>query len=284
MKMKLLPVFILVFILSSQSSHGQFLKKLKQRAEEAAKEAIIRKAEDKAARMAEKSAEKVLNFDFSRKSEDPSILPSSYEFEWKYVLQMQANNSNVNMVYYLKPDAKYFGAKPDMGKNKQAGSMLMVMDESLKVMTLFSDMNGQKMGHILSRNQNFETDNEDENEAMEDFTFKEIDTKTILGYECQGFQFESSEYKMKMYVAFDAPVSFNQVFGTHTKHTPKGFNPKWLEAADSSLVLEMDFIHKKKKKYNSKMVCVALENEPSSVTVNEYQFMNTGDSAMLTEN
>lgn len=283
MKMKLLPVFILVYILSSQLSHGQFLKKLKQRTEEAAKEAIIRKAEDKAAKMAEKSAEKVLNFDFSRKSEDPSILPSSYEFEWKYVLQMQANNSNINMVYYLKPDAKYFGSKPVMGKNKQVGSMLMVMDESLKVMTLFSDVSGQKTGHILSTNQDFETDEADESEAMEDFTFKEINTKTILGYECQGFQFENSEYKMKMYIAFDAPVSFNQVFGAHTKQLPKGFNPKWLEAADNSLVLEMDFIHKKKKKYNSKMVCVALENEPSTITINEYQFMKTGDTAMLTE-
>lgn len=281
MKTKLLSVLLLTFIFSSQMSHGQFLKKLKKRAEEAAKEAILRKAEEKAAQAAEKSVEKVLNFDFSKKSEDPSILPKSYEFEWKYVLQMQVDKKNVNMVYYLNPEAKYFGAKPDMGKSKQVGSMLMVMDESLKVMTLFSDMNEKKMGHILPTNQNLETDDEDENEEIEDFTFKEIDTKTILGYECQGFEFESSEYKMVMYVAFDAPVSFNQVFGGHTKHMPKGFNPKWLEAADNSLVLEMDFIHKKKKKYNSKMVCVALENESTSVIINDYEFIKTDTSISI---
>ncbi|EDP72551.1 hypothetical protein FBALC1_15657 [Flavobacteriales bacterium ALC-1] len=265
-------------------SHGQFLKKLKKRAEEAAKEAILRKAEEKAARAAEKSVEKVLNFDFSKKSEDPSILPKSYEFEWKYVLQMQTNNNNVNMVYYLKPDAKYFGAKPDMGKRKQVGSMYMVMDESLKVMTLFTDMNEQKNGHILSTNENLitEDEDEDENEEIEEFTFKEIDTKTILGYECQGFELESGEYNIKMYIAFDAPVSFNQVFGTHTKHIPKGFNPKWFELADNSLVLEMDFTHKKKKKYNSKMVCVALDNESTSIKVDEYQFIKA-DSVMSTE-
>ena len=282
MKMKLLPVFLLIFIFSSQTSQAQFLKKLKQRAEEAAKEAVMRKAEEKAARVAEKSVEKVLNFDFSKQSKDPSILPSSYEFEWKYVLQMQANKNNVNMVYFLKPDAKYFGTKPDIGKNKQVGGMFMVMDESLKVMTLFTDMNGQKSGHILSTDQNLEIDDEDENEAMEDFTFKEIGTKTILKYECQGFEFENSEYKMKMYVTFDAPISFNQVFGAHTKNTPQGFNPKWLKKEDNSLVLEMDFIHKKKKKFNSKMVCVALEKEPTSIVTSEYQFMKT-DSATYIE-
>ena len=109
---------------------------------------------------------------------------------------------------------------------------------------------------------------------MEDYTFTEIGTKTILGYECQGFQMENDEIKMTMYLAMDAPVSFNQVYGGHVKTTPKGFDPKWMEKAESSIVMEMDVTNKKKKKYSATMTCVALEKSPKTLIVSEYEFMN----------
>ena len=84
---------------------------------------------------------------------------------------------------------------------------------------------------------------------------------------------------MTMYVAMDAHVSFNQVYGNHMKTTPKGFDQKWMKKAENSIMMEMDITNKKKKKYNAKMTCVALEKMPKTVVVSEYEFMNLNAEA-----
>ncbi len=258
----------------SQQAEAQFFKQLKKRAEKAAEEAILRKAEQKAAQTAEKGMDKIFNLDFSKKSMDPSVLPASYDFEWKYKLQMKAKQGDFDMAYYLKPGANYFGSKPEF-KGKMIGNgMFMVMDEGIKTMTIFMNTDGKKSGHIVPSMTDQVVDEADESELMSDMNYKELGTKTILGYECQGFQIENSEMKMIMYVTFDAPVSFNQVYGgTNSKALPNGFDPKWLKGADNSLMMEMTFINKKKKKNNATMTCVELVNEPTSIVVSEYEFM-----------
>ena len=111
--------------------------------------------------------------------------------------------------------------------------------------------------------------------GLSDYEFKEIGTKKILGFTCQGFQMENEDNKMTVYVAFDAPVSFNNMYsGNNSKQMPKGFDPKWLEKmGDNSLVMEMDFQNKKKPKESTKMTCVALEKEPLHIDVSKYEFL-----------
>jgi hypothetical protein len=46
-----------------------------------------------------------------------------------------------------------------------------------------------------------------------------------------------------------------------------------LEKAENSIVMEMDMTNKKKKKYNAKMTCVALEKSPKTLVVRDYEFM-----------
>jgi len=120
--------------------------------------------------------------------------------------------------------------------------LFMVMDEDIKAMTIFMNSNGKKHGQILPSLNDEIAEDADEEQLMKDMNYKELGTKTILGYECQGFQIENKEIKMTMYVTFDAPVSFNQVYGgTNKKALPKGFDPKWLKGADNSLMMEMTF-------------------------------------------
>ncbi len=258
----------------SQQAEAQFFKKLKKRAEQAAEEAVLRKAEEKAAQTAEKGMDKVFNFDFTKKSMDPSVLPASYDFDWKYKLLMKSKQGEFDMAYYLKPGASYFGSKPEFKEKMMINGMFMVMDESLKTMTIFMNTNGKKSGHIVPSIADEIVEQADESELMKDMNYKELGSKSILGYECQGFQIENSEIKMTMYVTFDAPVSFNQVYGgTNSKAFPKGFDPKWLKGADNSLMMEMIFVNKKKKKFNATMTCVELVNESKSIVVGEYEFM-----------
>ena len=284
MKTKTLLISILMAAFVSQLSHGQFLNKLKKRAAQAVENVVIEKTADKAAQMAGKGMDKIFDIDFAGAQADPSILPENYDFEWKYTLQMKHQKGNMNMTYYLKPGAKYFGSQPELENNPMANGMFMVFDEELGVMAIFMETEDGKAGHLLK---NPTVDIEDmadqETANMDDYTITEIGTKTILGYECQGFQMENDELKMTMYMAMDAPVSFNQVYGNHMKNTPKGFDPKWMEKAESSIVMEMDMTNKKKKKYNMKMTCVALEKFPKTLVVSEYEFMQFGAEASKEE-
>ncbi|WP_166963970.1 OmpA family protein [Yeosuana marina] len=52
---------LLILLVFTQTSHAQFLKKLKNRAEEAAKEAVIRKSEDKVNRETERAMDTILD-------------------------------------------------------------------------------------------------------------------------------------------------------------------------------------------------------------------------------
>jgi len=63
------------------------------------------------------------------------------------------------------------------------------------------------------------------------------------------------------------------------KTTLEGFDPKWMEKAENSIVMEMEMIHKKKKKDNTKMTCVALEKAPKTLVVSDYEFMSLNLSA-----
>jgi len=233
----LLLAFIFLFICNSV--HAQFWKKLTKKAEQAIEEVVVRKTADKAAELAGEGMDKMFNFDFASAQVDPSVLPESYDFEWKYTMQMKHKKGNMNMTYYLTPGAKYFGSQPEMEDNPMGNGMLMVFDEELDIMAIFMETEDGKSGTLLkspiSNNENMEDEVGDAMDeaasALEEYTFTELGTKTILGYECQGFQMENDEMKMIMYMAMDAPVSFNQIYGDHMKTTPEGFDPKWLEKA-----------------------------------------------------
>ncbi len=273
-KVKLLVLALCMLLGYSQHTHAQFFKKLKKRAEAAAKEAVLRKAEEKAAMETEKGMDKLFNFDLSKKSMDPSVLPATYEFDWKYKLQMKGKQGTFDMTYFLKKGATYFGSKPEFKEKMMMNGMFMVMDEGIKTVTIFMNSNGKKHGQVLPSSNDDVMEGTDDEQLMKDMNFKELGTKEILGYECQGFQIENKEIKMIMYVTFDAPVAFNQVYdGTNKKALPKGFDPKWLKGADTSLMMEMTFINKKKKKFNATMTCVELVNEPKTIVVADYEFV-----------
>lgn len=265
----ILSITIMAFL--CQASHAQFLKKLKQKAEQAVEDVVVRKTADKAAQMAEKNMDKIFNVDFKGEQVDPSILPESYDFEWKYTLRMEHKQGDMNMTYYLKQEAKYFASQPELEGHSVTNNMVMVFDQKLDIMAMFMDTKSGKSGHLIS-NQSSDADVDTMN--IDDYTFTEIGAKTILGYECQGFQIENEELKMTMYLALEAPISFNQVYGSHMKTTPKGFNSKWLEKAERSIVMEMEINNKKKKKYNAKMTCIALEKSQKTLVVSDYKFMD----------
>ena len=168
-------------------------------------------------------------------------LPATYDFTWKMTMEMKSKKATMNMDYYMKEDAHYFGFKNDMlSKQAEGGDMFMIMDTKLEVSAMFMNMMGRK---ILQKT-SLKGLTDDVEDSGEDYTYKEIESKTILGYKCDGFQAENENNKVTFYVTNEVPVSFSKVWGTDKKNMPKGFNAAWMKKyADNGAVLEMQFVH-----------------------------------------
>ncbi|MDO6518501.1 DUF4412 domain-containing protein [Zobellia uliginosa] len=267
-------VIAIAFLLIGTSVNAQFWKKVTKSAEKAAERTVLKKTEQKAAEKTDKALDNLLDMDLSGmggQQVDPSTLPSSYEFEWRYTLQMSHSKGDIKMHYFLSEEGGAFGSRPEMSQGgTPMGNMLMVMDPTLSTTIILMDNGGKKTGTVMS--------NPDITGAVSkesdtgDYEFREIGTKTILGYTCQGFQIENKDALTTMYVAFDTPVSFDNMYsGSNAKQLPKGFDPKWLDRiGDNSLVMEIDFKNKRKPKQSAMMTCVALEKEPLNINIPAY--------------
>lgn len=276
-KKKNSAVTIILFLLIGMGTQAQFFKKIAKSAEKAAERTVLKKTEEKASEKTDQALDDILNMDFGamgRSNVDPSSLPKSYEFDWRYTLEMSHEKGDMKFHYFLSEGGGAFGSRPEMTQGANAMSnMLMIIDPTLSLTTILMNNGGRKTGTVMSNPDVVREAAQDS--SLSDYEFKEIGTKQILGFTCQGFQMENEDTRMIMYVAFDTPVSFNSLYsGSNSKQMPKGFDSRWLDKiGDNSLMMEMDFHNKKKQKQRVKMSCVALEKEPLLIDVSQYEFL-----------
>ena len=273
--------FTLLFLFACTNTQAQFFKKLQKKA----KEKIEREAERRAERRVNKKIDDA--FDKTEETIDKSTkidkkekrskkgktkkgkidLPNSYDFEWSYVMQMKTKEGSVDMNYFLKKDANYMGIKVSTDKTDMTANMVMILDAQRNVSITLMNMDDNKIITTTKMPQEELDDNGDD----ENFTITKTDTKTILGYHCQGFKTVTDDGTIHIYVAKDAPVNFNQVYNGKSKKKNKGFDPKMLKQFENGLVMEMNFVSNKKKKYNFTMHCISLEKKPFTINLSEYK-------------
>jgi len=198
-------------------------------------------------------------------------LPDSYDFDYVYKLKMTHKKGDAQLDYYLKEDAEYFGFDPSaMTEDNSGAKMFMVMDNKRGVNAMFMEMMGKK----IVQKSNLKGSDFVSDDMASEFTFKAIGSKTILGYECEGFQGESDEAKVTVYITDDVPLSFNQIWGADKKNMPKGFHPALMEKyAESGLMMQMVYVDKKKDKNNMTMECVGLDETDFSINASAYGSM-----------
>ncbi len=296
MKTNKIIVLLFFFLIGSgiQTTQAQFWKKLKKRVKDGVEEAILRKTEEKSVEKTENTIDSVFAIDkmlnrMKKTNMEDIALPESYDFQWKYILKMEPKETRkkemgaMEIVYYLNPNSSTFGSKFKMsaknGEEDVLGHMILILDSEIGAQLMLMDLNNHKVIQITSSaiaNQEDEDSLEDE---MQDYEIVKTDTKTILGYHCQGFRFDTERGTVNIYIAKDTPVSFNISSGENSKYNHfKGFDTKILREFKNGLMMEMQFTSKKNKKHNMKMTCVALEQEPFSINLNEYKsFMGMGN-------
>lgn len=220
-KQILIGILTIFFLIPSQA---QVLKNLKKKAEIQLEQTETYKIANKAA-MAVSLA-------------DQSQIPETYEFEWRYVMEMKNKDGEMQLEYFLKKDAPYFGLKLP----NQEG-MFMVMDGSRNLMVMYMNTKGAKMVTASKIPNTALKDTENENNSDE-FDFKEIGNKTILGYDCNGFQAENKDGIYTFYITSEPDISFTDIFKSDQINLPANFDPKWIEDG-KGLMMQMILEDKK---------------------------------------
>jgi hypothetical protein len=269
MKKLILVTILTAFI--AMPSQAQFLKKLKKNVENRVEQVVVNKAADKAAVEADKSMENLMNLDFKNsgfamgfEQVDPAEIPESYDFDWTYVMNVTTAQGDMEMKYFLKKDASYFGIY--VAQNNS----YMVMDHDRNMNVIYMDSEGNKMLMAMKIPEPSPADLSEEEKYNDEFSFKKIGEKKILGYNCTGFQGENKETVFTFYVTNEADISFNDIYKSDNTRLPKGFDPEWIKDGQG-LMMKMIMEGKKNAKENVTMTCTSLEKKPFSIEKSDYR-------------
>lgn len=223
---------------------------------------------------AQDPAKKALQGLLGSKKLDASNIPAVYSFDWVFKTELKTEKEDPMEMNYLinSKSNEYFGMEMSSKELKEMGKMRMVMDAKERILTMFMAMNGQKMAQLSK------IPEEKANENKPKHSFKEIGTKTILGFTCYGIEVENGDYVSQIYFTLDAPINFSAYSAfSNNKNGPKGFDPALLKVLEEdALLMEMTATHKKKSKHNFTMTALSLEEETTELKKADYQFINMG--------
>src|SRR5690554_4488339 len=119
---------------------------------------------------------------------------------------MTTANGEMDLDYFLEPDATYMGMKMNAGV-----PFFRVIDDDANTTFMFMESGGNKVVTATSIDIDETLDDiEDiESPSLEDLTLTDLPNKTFLEYDCIGKKFENDAYTFVSYFTVDAPVSFD---------------------------------------------------------------------------
>ena len=278
-KMGLVIVF-LVLLLSFDSSQAQIWKQIQKAAEQKALNRASKKADvatDKALDEADKALGEAVNQNinqneavlaYSKNKVDPSVVPNSYAFSWKYVMEIKTEGKAMNADYFLEPNASYFGFNVSQGEGQ---NMFMVMDMKNKLMVTGFGSGKEKMASA-SKIPDYTEMSKNENEKSK-FTYKPLPNKTFLGYNCKGIQATNNEYDIIFYYTTETKVSFSDMFKNQKNWKMPDALSGYLKPDEKTLMMDMTMKDLKNKGKVTTMKCISLEKNAYVFNKADYKFM-----------
>lgn len=284
--------------------NGQFLKKLGKKVEKAAERTVERRAERETEKKTDQALDKILEpgerkgkkgeteeknrSEAADGAEENEVaagrgeaalaamfgggsmedVPDTYTFSYRMTMKIINDNTEEEtaMQYWLEPEATYFGTKALI---EGAGNHIAVMDMENEAMVMFMDDGERKTAMRLNGGQGvmdkyFKIAVEDE--EGEEVVVTPIESKTILGYPCKGFQMETSDGVSKVWVTDEAPVGlFGDMF--QGDNAPKGLP----DFGAKALFMEMEYTPKNGKDDHFRMVCTELKPASMAIHKKDYQ-------------
>lgn len=270
---------LLALLILGSGVQAQFLKKLKQKVERQVEDVVTDKIAAKAAGETDKLMDKALDgfleggigenagFPMGGDPVDPEDIADTYDFEWVYELTITTDKMEepIPMQYLLKEGSSYWG----MNIEQKEAKILMIFDAEKMMTLMFMDANDSR---FMTASKIPEDALEGEDFSPEDgYEIKEIPGKTIMGYDCKGFEMEDATYRTTVYSTFEAEVGFGDMYKKN-EHFPENFDMEWIRDGDkSAMVMEMVIEDKTSNELDAKMVCTRLEKTPTTIAKADYQ-------------
>lgn len=228
-----------------------------------------------------KGQEKAVKNSLKNHKVTADMLPESYDFDWEYKTKMvmdSKKNDAIDMTILFKEHVTYHGAEIIDKKNKDMGKIIMLFDTELNTMVMFMDLQGNQKMLQMYPIPEVKSDN-----APLDFEIKELPPKTILNYNCKGLQMENDKYIVNVYHTTEAPISLSNFFsfGGNKKMNLPDLDPRLVKQFSNGLVLEMQYIDKKKAKNNFTMTGQSLIEKSTVIKKGDYQTMDFFSGASM---
>ena len=193
----------------------------------------------------------------------------SYTFSYSLVYQITTNKESMALEYLLEPEADYFANQ----MNEQQGNQLMVYDFKKNAMVTFMDNDGQKMAMKMKMPSMKKMEKKFGKKILPDddeegYEIVPIESKTILGYNCDGYQVTSKDGVGRFWVTNEAPVTINEVYANFKSLPKKARN---YPLTVNSLILEMNYSPNRGKKDTMEMVCTKLTEKDFEIRKEDYQ-------------
>jgi hypothetical protein len=270
MKKIWLVVVLLVLLFSFDSSQAQVWKQIQNAAQKKAVDKASQKTQNQSGETADQSAQvEAAMMSYGKNKVDASVVPNSYAFSWKYVMEIKTDEGKaMNADYLLEPDVSYFGFNMGQG---QGQNMFMIMDAKNRLtITCFGD-GKEKMASASKMPDYSEMVKKDGEHSK--FTFKTLPNKTFLGYNCKGIQATNDEYDIIFYFTSEAKVSFGDLYRNQKNNKMPDVIANYFKPGEKALMMDMNMKDLKKKGKVTTMKCISLEKSAYVFNKADYKFM-----------
>lgn len=274
-------LLILCFAVPTQA---QFLKKLKKKAGDAVERTVLNRTDKEVSKTTDEAIDGMIESDTNdNKQTDQNTrdmqesiqsllgggnlenVPDEYTFSYKAVMEISADKDANEIEYWMEPDVKYFGTKIVQSDTEN----LTVLDLENKTITMYMENKGDKMiMPMRTDNKLFKKilANAEEESNAEDFKFVEIESKTILGYRCKGYQITTDDGISKVWITNQTPVGFNSgLFDMEHEYATSA-----IPMDENSMMMEMEFTPHKKSGDSYHMKCTEFSKVKMSVKKADY--------------
>ncbi len=300
--MKQISIIFLSLLLSisfTQETNAQLLKKLKNRVQQAAEDALVDKAGEKTTQETEKALDSLLEIDPNYQSKNQGQLPNIfmqsdteniavediYQFNTNVTYEMKiesnSNPSSIDYSMWFSDHDNYMGTEmkniKSEGQPAQNGqmSMLTILDDKNQAMLII--MEEQKIAQIISMEKIKEIGIEEDQENKSSATSvpkinKTGNSKKIQGYNCEEFETQTEEGKTTMWITQDLRLFQKNMFANLSKSLGGNTFQKIPESA-KGFMMEMYFQNTETGEKTS-MIVKDISKKNRSINTKDYQFMN----------
>lgn len=229
------------FLLASQITQAQLLKRIQNRVEEKATQKVEQKAMEEAEKAADKMLDKVLN---PAKANNKTT-SDSYTFNQMMTLEMQTEGNEKAQLDFLfdSKNADVICMKLDNMGDDSGGKVYAVITPTSS--TMFMDMPGMKIKKKVSREELGQLAYSDHIPQHNDLE-KTGNTKTILGYTCEEYLYKNEGGTVHAWVTKNFPIKqkFVPILGMKKDGPFEGFvlelNYKAANDSGSVKVIKID--------------------------------------------